>query len=150
MNNRLFIICALIFPILALLLSVGYREYLAQAGEKVILPIEAYDPRDILSGHYLTYRVNYGIDNMCSSQDFLKKAVFLCLDPKQFTYEEPQNCKVFIAGFCEYGRFIAGIERFYIPEQKIAFYAQKLREGNAKVVLSIKDGNAQVVDLLIE
>ena len=40
-------------------------------GSEIILPISGFDPRDILSGHYLVYRIDYGIQNkdICGNYD---------------------------------------------------------------------------------
>ena len=64
-----------------------------------------------------------------------------------------------IKGFCNksfsiigssQARFEAGIERFYVPDDKAKHLEDLLRFNKAGVVLSItKDGKAQVKDLLI-
>lgn len=120
-------------------------------GEEVTLSIEGYDPRDLLSGHYLTYRVIYGVNDVCNDNKYRsKKEGFICLDSKKFSYNRPYNCNLFIKGICKYKRFIAGIERFYIPQSAAVKLDRLVRDNKGKIVVSItKSGVAQVKKLLI-
>ncbi|HTM45356.1 MAG TPA: GDYXXLXY domain-containing protein [Polyangiaceae bacterium] len=149
---------AVLFPVVILGAWVAQLEYGRRAGAEVVLNVSAYDPRDILSGHYLQYRVDYGIP-ACESRDANQREMCLCLgqpsadvpEVAQFAGEcaaKPVGCGVFIRGHCEYQRFIAGIERYYIPED----YAQVLNrvpEGAQIKVRISSSGSAQVTDFLV-
>lgn len=144
------LIFTLIFPIVALIILTGYKHYIISNGVEVTLPISGYDPRDLLSGHYLIYQVDYGVEGICSSKSLIQTG-YVCLEPKMFSYNFPQDCNKLITGICQYGgRFVAGIEKFYIPEGKAKFLEQQVLSKSASIVLSItSSGHAQVKDLLI-
>jgi len=152
-NRKL--IAVLVFPILALMFLTGYKSYLWNTGQEVILPITGYDPRDLLSGHYLTYRVEYGIENLCGNQNGHRKRGrdgYVCLNPKQFSFYPMDSCTLVIKGSCDgFNRFEAGIERYYIPEDRAKPLDKDVREGKASIVVSVQpSGKAQIKDLLID
>ena len=139
----------LLIPIFCLLALTAQKKYIRSTGVEVYLPIEGYDPRDLISGHYLIYRVDYGVPNLCANY---YKERYVCLDDRSFTNEQPTNCKLFIKGRCTYGdRFEAGIERYYIPESVAAELEKLVREKKTGINISVSsDGVAQVKDLVIE
>jgi len=149
--NKKVIVIGLLFPILALMALAGYRQFLSVTGKEVILPISGYDPRDLLAGRYLRFTINYDVPDVCPKKSYNKENAFMCLDPKQFSYTEPEQCATLIKGICRYNQFTAGIERFYIPEKNARYFEDLLRSSqDASVVLSISSsGDAQVKDLLI-
>jgi uncharacterized membrane-anchored protein len=151
MNQRGWLIVALVLPILALGTSAWLKSAQRDSGVEVILPIEGFDPRDLLSGHYLTYRVDYGVANGCTDQN---AQASVCLRPTRGMYAEgelPPDCTLFIHGQCDDNVFTAGIERFYIPEDRAAALEDKVRGNKGELVLSVDaGGNAAIRDLLID
>ena len=144
------LITALAIPILALAALTLYKKYILTVGTEVILPIRGFDPRDLLSGHYLIYQIEYGVDGVCSSGDD-DKQVFVCLKPKEFLRYNDGECELPIAGSCRNGRFEAGIEKFYVPEEKALSLEQAVREKTGSIVLSVtRSGETAVKDLLID
>ncbi len=140
---------ALAIPILCLLLLVGYKKYILSYGHEVKLPIIGYDPRDLLSGQYLVYTIDYGV-KVCSDKSGRKDA-FVCLSNKTFAYNKSKNCKVFIKGECYRGRFSAGIEKYFIPEKRAKKLEDLIRDKKAHIILSVtKSGVAQIKELLID
>lgn len=149
-NRKL--IAVLVFPIIALMLLTGYKSYLLNTGREVTLPITGYDPRDLLSGHYLTYRVEYGVENICKGMmGKMAMEAYVCLNPKQFSFSPLNNCLQMIRGTCRNSsRFEAGIERYYIPEEQASELDKLVRGGKASIVVSVQpSGKAQIKDLLI-
>lgn len=146
------ILIALTIPIVSLLLLVGYKKYVLSIGKEVTLPISGYDPRDLLSGHYLIYRINYGVKGVCASTSSKsKKSGYVCLKPKSFSYYWPDHCEIMIKGICNRSRFEAGIERYYVPEDEARKLEDLLRSNKASIVLSVlKNGKTQIKDLLID
>lgn len=143
------VLMALIVPIVALAFLVGYKEYTLSTGREITLPITGYDPRDLLSGHYLIYRVNYGVKGICNNNGH-SKVGYVCLNPKVFTYHWPDNCHLMIRGVCRYDQFNAGIERYYVPEEEAKRLEDLVRSNKASILLSVlRNGKAQVKDLLI-
>ena len=156
-QNKITLIVSLTFPVIALASLAGYRSYNLNTGEEYTLPISGYDPRDLLSGRYLTYRVNYGIPDLCKDPPRMAEngqqrkstvTAYVCLKPRSVRYGSNRNCSVFIKGRCVGGRLKAGIERFYIPESKARDYDRRLRDEGAEIVISIKaNGRASVKGL---
>jgi GDYXXLXY protein len=52
-------IAALSFPVVALAASWAFTHNKAQQGTIWAVPIRGYDPRDLLRGHYITYRYEW-------------------------------------------------------------------------------------------
>lgn len=154
MNKRFSLALALLLPIVVLAGNAWMHYHQRISGETVTLPIEGFDPRDLLSGHYLVYRIDYGIedDTNCPTSDI---AASICLAPERRVYpadELPENCTQFIRGNCDSNaQFISGLERFYIPEEYAGVLDEKVRNQQGKLVISVgESGNAGVLDLLID
>lgn len=144
------ILLALLFPIVVLIAFTAYKKSILTYGREITLPISGYDPRNLLSGHYLRYRIEYGVANICfRTPDY--RPSYVCLDNKTFSLAEPRGCKLFIRGRCENGQFYAGIETYYIPENKAIELDEQVRFKRASIVISVAtNGSAQVKDLLID
>lgn len=152
MNKRILLIVALALPILALALNAYLKSAQRDSGEQVVLPIEGFDPRDLLSGHYLLYRVDFGVENGCREHN---AEASVCLRPVRGIYaqgELPADCELFIRGRCDdSAAFLADIERFYIPEEYAQALEDKVRDRKGELVLSVdRQGNAAIRDLLID
>ena len=146
---------AIILPILVM--GGWISTYLAKSntGTEVTLKIRGYDPRDLLSGHYLTYAIDYGSPVTCPGQ---KREWCLCLkqgreEEHVLAYQQDchvmSSCSTILKGFCEYKRFSAGIERYYFPER----YKDKLRvvpPDSAVTVALGSNGNGIVTQLKVK
>ncbi len=144
------LIVVLLLPIFVLAGLTAFRAYVRTFGMEVTLPISGYDPRDLLSGHYLIYRIEYGVGGICPTMD-QRRAGYVCLEPKFFSYDEPAECNKLISGFCTNSRFEAGIEKFFIPENKARYLERQIQSKAASIVLSLTaSGNTQVKDLLVD
>lgn len=151
MKFRRSVLLAVAAPIFALILLAGYKHYILNSGIEITLPISGYDPRDLLSGHYLTYQVDYGVSPMCPEASSASRDGYVCLTSKSFSYDEPTDCLTFIRGTCRYTRFDAGVEKFYIPEDRAVELDRDVRDHKASIVLSVTgSGVAQVKELLID
>ena len=144
---------AVLAPILLLGSLAGWKGWVVSQGMRATLPIQGFDPRDLLSGHYLIYRIEYGIPNLCKAKYLENKTVHACLDSKTFSIGalKPSQCRRAIRGRCESKRFIAGIERFYVPEDRARALEKAVMKRKGSVVLALDGkGSAIVADLLIE
>ncbi|MBN8540793.1 MAG: GDYXXLXY domain-containing protein [Deltaproteobacteria bacterium] len=154
--NRKKLLFAIAFPIVLLLGLTLQKHTLRQTGVKKVFPISGFDPRDLLSGHYLIYSVDYGIPDVCSvgSANWSKKTeAHICFDTGVFVNGpiRDSNCKVAIEGSCTGSRFVAGLERFYVPQEKALALEKLVQNRQASIVVSIGSrGEAQVTDLLID
>lgn len=147
------LIIAITTTILALVGLAATKGYRLKSGKEVELTITGYDPRDLLSGHYLTFRVVYDVADVCSENSSKSDlSAHICLSPRFFSWSAPDtNCKLFITGKCNYGRFVAGIERFYVPEGKAKFLEKQLRDNPASIIIKVTpDGKGQIEDLRIK
>jgi uncharacterized membrane-anchored protein len=145
-------IIAVIIPVVALAGLVIEKERRMRQGEEIVLPIVGFDPRDLLSGHYLIYQIDYGVKNLCKkvSKQSNNTLGYVLLNPPEFQTYEPTPGQIFIKGECEHGRFKAGIERFYIPQEHAKILDKAVRGRSGKIKISVfYDGRAQVKDLLI-
>jgi len=157
MNNKNSLIIVLI-PFFLLCLLIARAEYHLSMGTQWDFAITGYDPRDLLRGHYLRFRLDYDwqtsqkqcVDNSncayCLS-DIGNKA------PKVHIVDTAiaKQCD----GYMHYGERQAPLNRFYIPETQAALAEDLLRQAqsdnSAYLRLSInKEGIAQIVDLIIE
>ena len=140
----------LLIPILSLLTLTFYKRHIVLTGDKVILPIEGYDPRSLLSGHYLIYRVTYPYRSICATSQTY--TVYVCLKEKAMSRRKP-NCRPVIKGKCENYLFKSGIERFYIPEKYAKKLDKKLRSSQSKATIEVSvlpSGEAQVTNLFFD
>lgn len=149
MNRAQQLALAIALPILLLTANASWHFYKLGQGVEIRLPIQGFDPRDLLAGHYLIYQIDYGLGDFCTSTDSTKRQrQTICLQPKQS--EASADCAIPLEGFCSNEGFKAGIERFYIPEQYASALDQAIRGQKGEIVLMIKNGKASVKDLLIE
>lgn len=145
------LLMALALPILGLTLLIGFKKYTLSFGTEYTFPISGYDPRDLLSGHYLTFTVDYGVNDLCDGDIKSSMKGYVCLEPKDFSYYRPHRCTDFIIGRCRGRRFNSGIERFYIPEKEAKRLEELVQNKKASIVVSVsKGGKAQIKDLLID
>jgi uncharacterized membrane-anchored protein len=155
MNTRRLQI-ALLLPVVVLLAWLVRLEMRRQQGQEVVLKVQAYDPRDLLSGHYLQYTVDYG-ESVCDHGFGHRSDVCVCLSelasPVTASWSgdcgsRPADCGTFIAGSCEYTRFNAGIERYYIPEAFTSQLTQVPPDSTIRVRVA-PDGSALVQQFLV-
>ena len=137
--------------ILSVLLMGGWVasvEWQKQHSSEVFLKIKGFDPRDLLSGHYLRYQVDFGSTVICSPQAGARSNdVCVCVEDgatfkqaatrfagQDCSESNRPKCKTFLKGRCEYGTFRGGFERYYFPEQ----YAKDLFVVPAGAVIRAK------------
>lgn len=156
--SRPWLILGFIIPILCLTLLTLNHHWQRMHGTTVTLPVKGYDPRNLLAGHYVIYRVDYGMVVSCITP---QRAV-MCLNHnkdnkwqgallKEGVDPTLTRCAAFIKGTCNANLFTADIERFYIPERFAAQLDKAVRGDQGQVVLKVSpSGKAVVTDLLIE
>lgn len=168
---------ALVLPILGLSALMGFKAYKLHSGYEMTLPVEGYDPRDLLSGRYVTYRVDYGPAESCTEHllslneetgadhaarwKTTSRRHDLCI-----CYPEPssptsgywmdcasvtaQECPVYIKGECYWDRFETGVEKYFVPETQADAYDAILREHGADLTIKVdRQGRASLVELTL-
>jgi uncharacterized membrane-anchored protein len=133
-------ILTLAFPILFMLGMIGLHTYSQSKAEEWRIPIEGYDPRDLLRGHYLRYQYVWNWknekDDGCSGE---KCALCFESDNKKVQtsrynpvvhlkplIEAKEKCDTYVKGFSDgrkFGKFkigsprSVGLTQYFIPEQ---------------------------------
>jgi uncharacterized membrane-anchored protein len=138
--------------------------YDSSHGTEVKFRVQGYDPRDLLAGHYLTYRVDYGSRITCgqfsNDLDYINTQHCLCLTvdnagvataatgATESCAAIKESCSLWLKGQCQYNdNFQAQIERFYIPEGNRA--DNITTSENAQITVRIsKSGRGMVTGLL--
>ena len=155
------LIIAFVFPILVLMGMVGINEYYIRTSEERVFPIQGYDPRDLLSGHYLLFSVDYGVNCPSLRKKFYTECpikAHLCLEPEKtlgLSHKVNKECSLFIKGKCSCwgSNFSAKNDnRYYIPETHAKKLEDLVRNSKNKreVLLSItKKGHVMVKDIHI-
>lgn len=159
-------------PVCVLTLSWGRMEYLLQIKEKYVVPIVGYDPRDLLSGHYIQYRIEWNydqekleefkkefMDNSSKLNSYMVPA-YLCMIKKEselFFYpmllKKSQGCLEVIKGeFTNFKSFPSsgfGFNvtrmRYYVPEKYGRLLEEALTKNNAQVSFVVSDNNEILV-----
>ena len=155
MNKSKQVLFILLIPLVVMLSITVWRAFNFNIGKRVVLKVVGHDPRDLLSGHYVIYQVDYGTAKMCfGTKSTFPRAGYVCLDDLNkinFSYSRIRSCEKLLKGRCQRGRFKAGIEKFFIPETYAKQLDKFLRENRGSIELSVTaDGKAQVSDLYID
>lgn len=144
MNKRalLFVVA---LPICYMAFWLASLEASVTLAKEITLEVEGYDPRDLLSGHYLRYRVSYGdvankgLTYNYSSDSCLCFGVEPTVPAKAIwagncSERDQSTCGIYLRGHTGWGpQFIADIERYYIPEQ----YASSLQRVPSNTTIRV-------------
>jgi uncharacterized membrane-anchored protein len=152
MKQRHYLWISILLPILVLFSLVMSHEYDKRHSQEVVFKISGYDPRDLLAGHYLIYRVEYGAPTPCQDPKVRPQQAIMCLKPLRAlkSFSEKSSCSLSIVGYCRGQEFLAGIERFYIPATESQRLDRLVRNGEVKLVVRITPrGKASASHLLI-
>ena len=153
-GRKLLLVFSFILPVCVLMGWVVLNEYQIRTSQTLTLPVEGYDPRDLLSGRYLTYKVHYGVKCPESKKSKWRATAYACFEPEKYITlgQKPKNCSLFIKGRCLAKEFLANIDRYYIPEKKAKKATEIFRKAQEKqVVLAVPStGQALVQDLLVD
>lgn len=91
MHRKPLLFAALATPIVFLALWIGYIQYHINHAPEITIRAEGYDPRSLLSGHYMSLRLNW----------------------------QETDCSQFSDNLCHPGRFLS-VYRYYLPEKEAA------------------------------
>jgi uncharacterized membrane-anchored protein len=153
MKNKILLI-SLLFPIVSLFFLTIYKQNIVNTGHEFELNISGFDPIDLLSGHYITYRVDYGI-NPCEKNGDGDTCICLKSDVNSIMESDSCDeissfCDSFLKGVCKNNFFEAGIEKYYIPESKSTEIDKIVRIGKSKIKIAVdKKGTAVIKDLIL-
>ena len=156
-NVRLVI--ALLLPLVALLLLIVRAELVLKQGRRWTVAITGYDPRDLVRGHYLLFRLKgkpaSSLDEQCPSTS---EDCYLGLERqggdtsarpeptmrRVYSYQTKQGDSAFPAATEE------NLHKYFIPEDKGAVLERAIREKEASLVLAVSaTGEVVIKDLLL-
>lgn len=153
-------LAVLALPFLAMLLMIGMNMRNLSHGE-YRMAIEGYDPRDLLRGHYLTFRYKWDAPSdykhalgcACISGEALNPVVRVGKCPSSQN-ALPEACQSFIrverrGGYQPYEES----RRVYIPDIEAPLLEKMLREGQHRFEVGVvpqSDGRARVKTLYID
>lgn len=106
MKNKYLTISALLFPLMALTLWLGSLEIKVLLAPEVSLAARGYDPRSLISGHYILLQIDW----------------------------ESSDCSQFGKDGCPAGRF-ENIYRFYLPEDAARIIDKEARDNSLEMQL---------------
>lgn len=141
-----------------LCLLIVRAEYHLSVGKQWDFALTGYDPRDLLRGHYLRFRIDYDWQENKQSCN-TNKGCSYCLTDIGNQAPKVQIVNANIAkqcdGFMQYDKLQTPLNRFYIPETQAILAEKLLRKARvdktAYLRLSInKKGVPRIVDLLID
>ncbi|WP_165778857.1 GDYXXLXY domain-containing protein [Leptospira perolatii] len=178
MKKKILSVIAFLIPVLVLFSLVLDREIDLRKGKVLILPMTGYDPVDLLSGHYLLFRLDLRSDDLsCTLFKSTNKGISeagidlqgsekatdpcVCYSEMEPTYVESflKNCSeenrksakcwVFLRGTCKWNRFDVDIHKYFIPEGKAKEYEDKLRKTGAKLKLRVNEEGRGTIETIL-
>lgn len=154
------LIAALSLPLIVLALGIVRAEQHRAHSQRFVLEVEGYDPRDLLHGHYIDYRLRLGDaaaatpGARCRDED---PDCCLCLQPTQpdappvITRESCEVARAQCGGMLA-TRYLPRLRRYYIPEQNAekldARFRDAARKGGAQIVVAIDPAGMPMVEAL--
>lgn len=159
MKDRLLLV-AVVLPILGLVALVGRAQFHLESGRPWVLRITGYDPRDLISGHYLRFRYEPRWDDApgtCGEvpPSRIDGGCCLCLEPIAGS-EEPRvrqlACDDPDLPACESwapGEALAGPQRYFIPEERAAALERALRTRESALRVTVLDDGTLAIDHLV-
>ena len=155
-NKKLLL--AVMIPFILLCLLIARAEYHLSMGTQWDFAITGYDPRDLLRGHSLRFRVAYDWQESQNERSG-EVGCSYCLTDVGKLVPKVQIVDTAIAkqcnGFMQYDDLQEPLNRFYIPETQARLAEDLLHQARidntAYLRLSInKKGEPRIVDLLID
>ena len=148
---------AVLIPIVGLLFLVGRAEFAARSGPTWHIPIEGYDPRDLLHGRYLRYQFRFNWqgqsdcgDRVSGSRPDLDTDCCLCLtrtnelgiDPavRQISCEDVEGCDGWLRA-----EAVEPPLRYFVPEDRAPELEAALVEREASLELTCGPGGTPAI-----
>jgi hypothetical protein len=159
--SRRAVLVAVALPLLAIVLGIVRAELFLTGTRDFVLEMRGYDPRDLLRGHYLQFRLQ--VDPLHEREPCdpaTGEACCLCLTraaPGALSVAERATCAT-ARTVCDGAlplEVLARGHRFYVPEARAAELERRVRaamaRGGAHAVLAIgPDGTLRVRELRVD
>ena len=113
----------LLIPFIGMCCWVLYYAHFVKSATEVVLPITGYDPRNLLSGHYIEFKIDWSRAN-CRQADW--------------------------RGTCPKGDFY-GVSRYYVTENKVHELERMINSGqyDTEILFAYKPGMRPIAKELL-
>jgi uncharacterized membrane-anchored protein len=158
--SRKVLFAALAFPLLVLALGIGRAEHHLRNSKKWVFEVTGYDPRDLLRGQYIQFRIAlHETAAPVRCDDHGPESCCFCLTgdasdvPPRVERTTCANALPRCDGVLQ-TRYLTELQRYYIPEARAAalnpLFQRAISEHTARIVVAIDaDGKPQIDALLI-
>jgi len=149
---------AIIVPILTLFVWWTKIETSVRHGTTIRIPVEGYDPRDLLAGHYVRFNVTLGSVKPCEQPNQIEACVCFASENGSDRYspiwggecsDALPSCPALLRGTCHGSSFDSGVDRYSISED-LAPALQRIPPNSTVIVALDDSGQAHVVQLLVD
>ncbi len=159
--RRSFLIAALLLPLIVIGLGIVRSEIHLARGTLWTFDVDGYDPRDLLRGHYIQFRLDLHEDSEAGEcGDDEGELCCLCLQktleaqPPTVYRRRCEDAKYQCDGVLK-TQYLKTLTRFYIPEQDAATLEAKFREAaqrkQARLWVAIdREGKPQIESLRLD
>lgn len=154
-QSRLMLAATLLLPLAALAVSWAVTHHQAQQGQDWLIPIQGYDPRDLLRGHYVQYRYDWPTS---PEQQQTESAVSpgdadaLCIIgsaphvravrplPSSSDPIVDKDCAIILRGTLGTRREIRGLDRgiFYASQSQALVLSRKLADPDVQGLIRVR------------
>lgn len=151
-NKSVIGVAALVFPIVVLAAVAGNASLQQNVGQHMWrVKISAYDPRDLLYGHYLTYRYDWNADGRIQTPTPADEGC-LCLNSSGDGINDPKahgvSCSIPAGGACESVVTAPTMPaKYMIPEHNAERQESLFRGGNHDFRVELMTHNNQSVSV---
>ncbi|MEW5849793.1 MAG: GDYXXLXY domain-containing protein [Myxococcota bacterium] len=146
---------ALALPLVVLFLMVVRAELVLATGRHYELAISGYDPRDLLRGQYLRYRIEWNASPPPSCVEGSEPPCCLCVEADA-TPENPRvrttpcervnECQAFIRA-----SELSNLEKYFVPEDMGLPLERAIRDRRASIRVAVSPrGDAVIEELLLD
>jgi hypothetical protein len=155
-GGRKALVLALVLPILGLVALIVRSEFVAESGTKWILAIHPYDPRDLLRGHYLRYRIDWRWDGAQSCEGGWDECCYCLHGNVAAPPEEPTVEMVSCGAVARCASWFPrrreeNLSQFFIPEDREESLTRAIRDRPAHLLISVTSGGGVVIrDMLLD
>ena len=147
---------ALVLPILLLVLMVGRAEWQLAHSETWLFSLQGYDPRDLLRGHYLRFRLQVAPDETLEQCEITDPDCCYCLEHRDRieAHVTLTTCETARSSCADYVQTLPlhSMDRFYIPETGRQELEKRIREaaraGNAHLAVAVDPMGLPMIEAL--
>lgn len=153
-RTRLTLTASLLLPLVALAASWTFTHRQAQQGQEWLIPIQGYDPRDLLRGHYVQYRYDWPVSPQQQTESAVtpSSANALCITGSaphiRAAWPLPGNpdpavekdCAIILRGTLGTRREIRGLDSgiFYASQSEALVLSRKLADPDVQGLIRVR------------